>query len=200
MKFSTLKVFQGSSVNFVIRLSNTQVSTWTTLSPLPQWAVIKNLVAHPQILAMQPKTTFQIYFKSTMTTMQVIQLQKTISKMQFLTFSSSEYSIQSNRQSTLPEDHQYDQNQRKMSCNKPQKCSNLIDYTGIISQTRFEGWISCKFITLQLSAGWLDKSSQQFLYGYDPCSWQIQFLRPPYALLCATKFMLMISNHGLLDW
>ena len=88
MKFSTLKVFQGSSVNFVIRLSNTQVSTWTTLSPLPQWAVIKNLVAHPQILAMQPKTTFQIYFKSTMTTMPVIQLQKMTSKMQFSTFSS----------------------------------------------------------------------------------------------------------------
>src|SRR5579859_6341257 len=55
MKFSTLKVFPGSSVNFVVMPSSTQVSTRTMLSPLPRWAAIKNLVAHPQILAMQPK-------------------------------------------------------------------------------------------------------------------------------------------------
>src|SRR5579859_8121291 len=108
-----------------------------------------------------------------------------------------EYSVQSSGQSTLPEDHQYDQNQRKTSCNKPQKCSSSIDYAGVTSQRRFEGRISCKFILLQLSAGWLDKSYQQFLYGYVPCSLQIQFLRLPYSLLCTTKFMLIISNHSL---
>jgi len=115
-------------------------------------------------------------------------------------FHRREYSIQSSGQSTLPKDHQHDQNQRQTGCNKPQKCSRSIDQVGVTGQTRFEAWISCKFIMLQPSAGWLDKSSQQFLYGYDPCSSQIPFLSPPYSLLCATEFMLMISDHSLLDW
>jgi hypothetical protein len=36
MKLSILKVFQRSSVNTVVWLSNTQVFTQTTVSPLPQ--------------------------------------------------------------------------------------------------------------------------------------------------------------------